>query len=102
MEGRRRRTRCFNDVIEYDYQSVDVDNKEKTDEEAAKRKAELLAELQAMRQDLKKKAKDESQKRYIYEADNEEDENNEQDAANNEEDDENNRDDVDDNQEDVK
>ncbi|GKB31770.1 hypothetical protein Tco_0871171 [Tanacetum coccineum] len=83
------------DNEEYDYQSVDVDNKEKTDEEAAKRKAELLAELQAIETRLEKKAKDEAQNEdndvnvneNADEADNEEDENNEEDAANNEEDD---------------
>ncbi|GKC18906.1 hypothetical protein Tco_1021056, partial [Tanacetum coccineum] len=97
------------DNEEYDYQSVDVDNKEKTDEEAAKRKAELLAELQAIETRLEKKAKDEAQNEdndvnvneNADEADNEEDENNEEDAANNEEDDENNEDDDDDNQEDA-
>ncbi|GKD91630.1 hypothetical protein Tco_1367137, partial [Tanacetum coccineum] len=70
---------------EYDNQSDDVANKEKTYEEATKRKAELLAELKAIETSLENKAKDATENED--EADNEEDaDNNEEVADNNEED----------------
>ncbi|GJX78621.1 hypothetical protein Tco_0326770 [Tanacetum coccineum] len=97
------------DNEEYDDQSDDVANKEKTDEEAAKRKAELLVELKAIETILEKKLKMQQKMKvhlfvkkllYIkYEANNEEDADNneenadnEEDAKNNEEDDENEED----------
>ncbi|GJY28152.1 hypothetical protein Tco_0403919 [Tanacetum coccineum] len=82
---------------EYDDQSDDVANKEKTDEEAAKRKAELLAELKAIETILEKKAKDA--------VENEDEADNEEDADNNEEYDDNeeeaDNEDQDDNEENV-
>ncbi|GKC88913.1 ribonuclease H-like domain-containing protein [Tanacetum coccineum] len=76
---------------EYDDQSDDVAKKEKTDEEVAKRKAELLAELKAVKTRVEKQAKvaaenednDVNVNENADEADNEEDaDKNEEDADN--------------------
>ncbi|GJZ26610.1 hypothetical protein Tco_0570863, partial [Tanacetum coccineum] len=95
-QPKKDREKNVSDNKEYDDQSDDVANKEKTDEEAAKRKKELIVELKAIETILEKKAKDAVEN----EVDNEDEADNEEDADNNEEDADNNEEDADNNEED--